>query len=119
MLKKIAVALVAAGGLLVAAAPAQAGGHVSLSLGVGLPGIGVGYAAPVYYGPPAVYAPAPATYLPAYGPAYVSTPYYGPRYFGPGYYGSRYYGSAYYGPRVVYGPGPYYRGYRGHGGWAR
>lgn len=132
MLKKIAVALVAAGGLLVAAAPAHAGGRVSLSLGVGLPGIGIGYAAPAYYGPPpvapsvapsVVYAPAPVTYaptvVPAYGPAYVSTPYYGPRYYGPGYYGSAYYGSAYYGPRVVYRPGPYYHGYRGHGGWGR
>ncbi len=110
MMKKIAVAMVAAGGLLVAAAPAHAGGHVSLSLGVGLPGIGIGYAAPAYYGPPPVaYAPAPV-YAPAYAPVYAPAPYYG----GPGYYAP-----GYYGPRVVYRPGPYYHGYRGYGGWHR
>lgn len=108
MIKKIAVAMVAAGGLLVAAAPAHAGGHVSLS--IGLPGIGIGYAAPAYYGPPpVVYAPAPV-YAPAYVPAYAPAPYYA----GPGYYGPRYYG-----PRVVYRPGPHYHGDRGYGGWQR
>ena len=114
MMKKIAVALVAAGGLLVAAAPAHAGGHVSLSLGVGLPGIG--YAAPAYYGPPpAVYTPAPVyapSYAPSYAPVYVPAPYYGPRYYGPRYYGPRYYGPRYDGPRVVFRGGPHYHGYR-------
>ena len=106
MLKKIAVAMVAAGGLMVAAAPAHAGGHVSLSLGVGLPAVGYGYAAPAYYGPPAVaYAPAPV-----YAPA---------PYYGVGYYGPRYYGPGYYGPRVVFRGGSYYHGYRGYGGWHR
>ena len=105
MLKKIAVAMVAAGGLLIAAAPAHAGGHVSLSLGVGLPVAGYGYAppAPAYYGPPpVVYAPPQVVYE--------SAPYYNPGYYPRGYYA----------PRVVYRP---YRGDRGgwhgHGDWRR
>ena len=96
MMKKIAIALVAAGGLLVAAAPAHAGGHVSVSLGIGLPVVGYGYApAPTYYGPPpVVYAP-PA-------PVYAAPVYYAPpRYDGPGWYGRRYDA-----PRVVYRPAP-------------
>ena len=108
MLKKIAVAVVAAGGLLVAAAPAMAGGHVSWSVGIGLPAVGYGYGyapPPAYYGPPA----------PVYGPpavVYESAPYYGPRYARSPYYGPRYYG-----PRVVYRPGPH-DGY-GHRDWHR
>ena len=96
MMKKIAVALVAAGGLLVAAAPAHAGGHVSLSLGIGLPVGGYAYAppAPAYYGPPQVVYTAPA-------PVYAAPVYYAPRYPGPRWYGPRYDA-----PRVVYRPGP-------------
>jgi hypothetical protein len=107
MLKKIAVAMVAA-------MPAHAGGHVSLSLGVGLPIAGV-YAAPApaYYGPPApvYYGPPAVAYDTPYPVAY-------PAYYGPGYYGP---------PAVVrvgpYWNGGYYRGgyggYRGgyHGGY--
>jgi hypothetical protein len=106
MLKKLAVAMVAAGGLMVAAVPAHAAGHVSLSVGLPLPIPGV-YAAPApaYYGPPpVVYDAPPVVYGP---PAY---PYYG--YYGPGYYG----------PRVVYRGGGYYHGgYYAHGGghWHR
>ncbi len=103
MMKKIAVALVAAGGLMVAAAPAHAGGHVSLSLGVGLP-VGGYVAPPAYYGPPAVaYSAPPVVYAPA--------PYYD------AYYGPRYYGPRYYGPRVVYRP--YGHGWNGRGDWHR
>jgi len=101
MLKKIAVALVAAGGLLLATSPAHAGGHVSIGLGIGLPVGGYVAPAPVYYGPPAppvVYEAAPY-------------PYYGP------YYGG-YYGPRYYGPHVVYRAG-WHGGYYGHPGWHR
>jgi len=103
MFKKIAVALVAAGGLVAASAPAYAGGHVSLSVGVGLPFIG-GYVAPApaYYGAAPVYVSPPAYYGP---PAVVYAP-------GPVYYGPR----AYYGPRY-YGVRGYYRG--GYGHWHR
>lgn len=96
MFKKIAVAVVAAGGLMAATAPAHAGGHVSVSLGIGLPFVG-GYVGPppAYYGPPAVYAPAPV--------------YYGaPAYYGPP--------RSYYAPRVVYRPAPRYYGPRGYNG---
>ncbi len=103
MLKKIAVAMVAAGGLMVAAVPAHASGHVSLSLGLPLPVPGV-YAAPAptYYGPPVVYDAPPVVYE-------APPPY--PYYYGPGYYG----------PRVVYRTGPYYHGgfYARGGHWHR
>ena len=101
MWKKIAVAMVAAGGLVAASAPAHAAGHVSLSVGLPLPGV---YAAPgpAYYGPPA-----PVVYD-APPPVYYAQPYYGPGYYGP----------AYYGPRAVvrFGPG-WHGGY--HRGWHR
>ena len=102
MLKKIAVALAAAGGLMVATAPAHAGGHVSLSIGLGVPiGGVVGYAPPpVYYAPPVqYYDPPPVVYAPPviYAPQ--------PRY---------------YAPPVVYGPAPAYYGARvgWRDGWA-
>ncbi|WP_430390738.1 hypothetical protein [Dyella sp. 20L07] len=89
----------------VAVAPAFAG-HVSLNVGIGLPGVGVGYyaPAPVVYAPPpppVYYAPAPVYYAPApayYGPAVGATVIVGGH---PGYYhrggyynrgGYRYYG---------------------------
>jgi hypothetical protein len=103
MLKKMAVAVVAAGGLMIAAAPAHAA-HVGVSVGIGLPAIGIGFAAPApaYYGPPpVVYAP-PVVYQPA------PYPYYAPVYYG------GYYGRGYYGPRVVYRGG--YGGYWHHDG---
>lgn len=113
MLKKIAVAMVAAGGLMVAAVPAHAAGHVSLSLGIGLPVAGVyGPPAPAYYGPPAVaYEQPPVVYETA-------APY--PVYYGPGYYPG-YYGRGYYGPRVVYrGGGNWHGGWHDRGGhWHR
>lgn len=104
MIKKIAVALAAVGGLLVAAAPAHAGGHVSWSVGVGLPVGGYAYAPPpAYYGPPApVYVAPPVVYTPA------------PVYYG-GYYGPR----PYYAPRVVYRPRGYWYGHDGRGEWRR
>ena len=119
MLKKIAVALVAAGGLMVAAAPAHAGGHFSLSLGLPLPPLPGIYAAPepAYYGPPPVVYDAPRVYeqAPVIYAAPRPYPYYGPRY---------------YAPRVVYREGRYDRGgyynrgghdgrggYDGHGGY--
>jgi hypothetical protein len=103
MLKKFAVAMVAAGGLMVAAAPAHAGGHVSIGLGIGLPVGGYVAPAPVYYGPPA-----PPV-------VYEAAPYYGPYPYYGAYYGPRYYG---YGPRVVYRAG-WHGGYYGHAGWHR
>jgi hypothetical protein len=105
MLKKIAVAMVAAGGLMAATAPAHAAGHVSLSLGLPLPGVVYAAPAPAYYGPPApvVYdTPQPAYY----GPPPV---YYGPEYYGPGYYG----------PRAVVRIGPGWHGGYYHHGWHR
>jgi hypothetical protein len=85
-------------------APAFAGSHVSLNIGVGLPVVGAGYyaPAPVVYAPaPVVYAPAPVVYAPApvvYGPAVGATVVVGGR---PGYYhhGGYYYrgGYRYYG----------------------
>jgi hypothetical protein len=97
--KLLALALLAGGSLF--AAP-----HVSVGIGIGVPG---------YYAPPAVaYAPAPVVVRPPYpGPdynwvngywssgvwigGYWAPPYRGryvaPRYYGPGYYSPRYYGA--------------------------
>ncbi len=107
--KKIAIAVVVAGGLMAATVPAHARGSVSFSIGVGAP-LDYGYvpppsyysapvvAAPVYYDPPAYYGPPPVVYAPP------------PRYYGPRYYGPRYYGPPAYAPV----PG-YYR--HGYGRW--
>lgn len=82
----------------VAVAPAFAG-HVNVSVGIGLPVVGVGYyGGPAYYPAPApvVYAPAPVYYEPApvyYAPAAVGVV------VGPGYYHGRGYyprGGGYY-----------------------
>lgn len=78
MSKMIAVSLAVAGGLLVAAAPAQA--HVSFSLGIEAP---LYAPPPVYYEPPPVYYPPP--------PVYYRPP---PTYYGP--------------PGVVYSTAPRY-----------
>lgn len=87
MMKKIAIALVAAGGLMAATAPARAEGRVSLSIGLGVPVGGyVGYAPPppVYYDPPPVYYdPPPVVYAPRphyYAPPVVYSP--APAYYG-------------------------------------
>lgn len=75
----------------VAVAPAFAGSHVSLNVGIGLPVVGPAYYAPpppVYYAPPppVYYAPAPVVYGPPapvyYGPAVGATVVVGH----PGYY---------------------------------
>lgn len=91
----------------VAVAPAFAGSHVSLNVGIGLPVVGPAYYAPapavVYAPPPPVYyAPAPVVYGPPapvyYGPAVGATVVVGhPGYYhrGGGYYyrgGYRHYG---------------------------
>ncbi|HET6551987.1 MAG TPA: hypothetical protein VFG49_00470 [Dyella sp.] len=102
-IKRIALASVVLIGS-AAVAPAFAGSHVSLNVGIGLPVVG-----PAYYAPaPVVYAPAPVVYAPApvvYGPP--APVYYGPAVGAavvvgrPGYYhhggyyhrgGYRYYG---------------------------
>jgi hypothetical protein len=73
----------------VAVAPAFAS-HLNVSVGIGLPAVGVGYyGGPAYYPAPApvVYAPAPVYYAPA-----------------PVYYGAPAVG-------VVVGPGGYYHGH--------
>ncbi|XRD81686.1 hypothetical protein ISN76_06190 [Dyella halodurans] len=75
----------------VAVAPAFAG-HVNVSVGIGLPVVGVGYyGGPAYYPAPApvVYAPAPVYYAPApvvYGPAVGVVVGPGGYYHGHGYY---------------------------------
>lgn len=105
-LKWAAAGLVAAGALL---ATASASAAVGWSVGVNVPGVAIGVAAPQpYYAPAPVYvAPAPVYYPPP--PAYYGPP---PRYYRPApvYYAP---------PRAYYGPGPgYYRpapGYRGNG----
>ena len=102
--KSILLATVAAAGTLFGTASAQAGGHVSWSVGISAPVVGVAvgngpvYApAPVYESYP-VYAPAPVYVQPApvyYRPApvvYGPPAYYYPR---PVYYGAR----GYYYPR--------------------
>lgn len=118
MLKKLAVVAALAGGLIAVSAPAQAGGRVSLSIGLGLPiGGYFGYGAPAYYSPPAVYAQ-PPVYYDAPPPAYYDAP---PAYYGPPpvVYAPR----RYYAPAVVYGPAPVYYGrpgwHRGHVHWDR
>lgn len=72
----------------VAVAPAFAG-HLNVSVGIGLPAVGVGYyGGPAYYPAPApvVYAPAPVYYEPA--PVYYGGP---AVVVAPGYYGRPYY----------------------------
>jgi len=90
----------------VAVAPAFAGSHVSLNVGIGLPAVGVGYyggpayypaPAPVVYAAPApvVYAPAPVVYGPPAAVVVGGSYYHGGHYYHPGYYhrgGYRYYG---------------------------
>jgi hypothetical protein len=115
-LKWSAVSLMAAG-MLGAAATASAG--VSWSVGVNVPGVYIGAAAPVYYPPaPVYYPPAPVYYAPppvVYAPPVVVRP--PVRYYG--------YGRPYRGPAPVYVNRGYYGGahgggYRhGHGGGHR
>lgn len=111
--------LVAAG---IALAPsAFARGHVSI--GIGLPGVSIGwsdcrhcghgwagnYYSGGYYG--GYYAPSYYSYSPAYyGPAYYDSypAYYGPSYYSVGYYGPRHYGRSH--------GGGYYRD-RSDRGW--
>ncbi len=123
MFKKLAVSLIAAGGLMAATAPAHAEGRVSLSIGLGVPFGGVvGYApAPTYYEPtPQYYGPPPAVYAPpvvyAPRPRYYAPPVvYGPA---PGYYGGGYDGA--YGARIGWRDGRRWHdhdGWRGQDGW--
>ena len=109
--KWIAGGAVAAAALLGASA-ASARSDVSWSVGVNLPGVALGVAAPTYYAPPPVYyAPPPVYYAPPpvyYRPA--PPVYYRPA---PVYYAP---------PPVYYRPAPgYYRGHGGHrhGGYYR
>lgn len=98
--KRVAVAAAMLIGC-VAVAPAFAGSHVSLNVGIGLPVVGPAYyaPAPVVYAPPppVVYAPAPVVYGPPppvyYGPAVVGSVVVGR----PGYYrhGGYYYRGGY------------------------
>lgn len=111
----------AVGGTLATTAPADA--HVSVGIGIGVPG---------YYGPPAGYVnrcdnPRWRYYHPGYcngyGPAY-----YGPNYYG--YYDQGYYGPGYYEPvvggfwftdnfghRRWHGGSFHGGGFHGRGGW--
>jgi hypothetical protein len=101
MTKSIMLALATAGALF-CSANANAGGHVSWSVGINAPAVGAvitngpayGYGYPVYESYP-VYAPAPVYYQPA------------PVYYQPA---PVYYRSA----PVVYGPPAYYHHHRHH-----
>ena len=100
--KWIASGAVAAAALLGASA-ASARGDVSWSVGVNLPGVALGVAAPTYYAPPPVYyAPPPPVYYRPAPPVYYRP---APVYYAP--------------PPVYYRPAPgYYRGH-GHRGYYR
>ncbi len=65
--KVAAVALCATVGLLLATPSTPAQAHVSVSVGIGVPGVPVYAPAPVYYPRPAYY-PRPVYYGPAYYP---------------------------------------------------
>lgn len=93
MWKKLAVGIAVAGASMLAVAPAHAGGHWSVSVGVGAPVPGYYTPPPAYYGPPTVYAAPPVVYGP---PAPV---YYAPRYIPPRHH-------RHYGPPVIYRPAP-------------
>ncbi len=106
MIKKLAVAMAAAGALMVAATPAHAA-HVSLSLGLGLPLPGV-YAAALRRPPIMARRPSPTRRrrrwstrrrTRAYRPTTVP--------------------DGYYGPHVVLRAGPYWHGGYYHHGWRR
>jgi hypothetical protein len=86
-------------GALFAATSASARGDVSWSIGVGIPGVAVGVAAPAYYPPPApvYYAPPPPVYYRPPPPVYYRP---APVYYAP---------PAYYAP-----PRGYYRHHRHH-----
>ena len=105
MTKFLAVGAVAVAGLMVGVS-AQAHGGVSLSIGVGVPGVAMGYGAPapVYMAPPPVYVapPRPVYYAPPAPVYYAPRPVYRPApvYVSPGY--------------GYYGGGPRWHG-RGHG----
>lgn len=95
--------LVAAGFALAPSAFARGHGHVSI--GIGLPGLSIGWsdcrhcghgwAGNYYYG---------GHYGGYYTPSYYSSAYYGPTYYDyyPSYYSGSYYGSSYYGPSRYY-----------------
>lgn len=105
MTKILATGAVAVAGLMVGIA-AQAHGGVSLSIGVGVPGVVVGAPAPVYMPPPPVYVapPRPVYYAPPAPVYYEPRPIYRPVpvYVTPGY--------------GYYGGGPRWHGHRhGHG----
>jgi hypothetical protein len=112
MTKSIVLALAAAGTLLCSAS-ANAGGHVSWSVGISAPPIGVAvgsgpvYGYPVYESYP-VYAPAPVYVQPA--PVYYQP---APVYYGPPAYYYRHHHHHGYRPQVaVYPPAPYPRHWR-------
>lgn len=96
MTKSIMLALAAAGTLL-CSANANAGGHVSWSVGINAPAVG------------AVVSSGPVYGYPAYGyPVYESYPTYAPVYVQPA--------PVYYGPApAYYGPPAYYYRHRHHG----
>ena len=104
MTKFLAVGAVAVAGLM-AGVSAQAHGGVSLSIGVGVPGVAMGYGAPapVYMAPPPVYVapPRPVYYAPPAPVYYAPRPVYRPA-------------PVYVGPSYGYYGGPGWRG-RGHG----
>lgn len=114
MIKPVILALATAGAVL-GSASAHAGGHVSWSVGINLPPVGVVVGAPAYPAYP-VYAPAPVYVEPApvYAPVYEPAPvYYRPApvvYGPPAYYYPRH--RAYYRPVPVAAPYPYHRHWR-------
>jgi hypothetical protein len=99
--KWAAAAAVAAGALFTAS---SASAQVSWSLGVSVPGVAVGVAAP----PPAYYGPPPAYYVAPPAPVYYRPP-------PPVYYRPPPPAVVYEPAPVYYGPGPYY--YRHHHHW--
>jgi hypothetical protein len=111
-----------AAGLLALAAMPAAHAHVNWAVGVNLPGVNVGMAAPqrvVYVQPGSRYVQSAPAYVPqqvmTYPPA-VMPPvvYQQPVYPGQGYSNQVYAQPVY--PPVVYAPAPAYRPW-GHGGW--
>jgi hypothetical protein len=111
MTKSIMLALAAAG-TLACSASANAGGHVSWSVGVNVPAVGVAvsngpaYGYPVYESYP-VYAPAPVYVQPA--PVYYQA---APVYYGPPAYYYRHHRYGYRPQVAVYPPAPYPRHWR-------
>ena len=113
--KSILLATLATAGTLFGPASAQAGGHVSWSVGISAPAIGAVVSSGPVYAPYPVYETYPVETYPVYAPApvYVQPPpvYYRPApvvYGPPAYYYPRHHHRAYYRPVPGYYPPGYY-----------